>query len=64
MFYIEEMHVGGMNIKNNIESLEKDMNQKSFWKQTFGTYIRYLISKGNPSNTTGDENIIIVTSAE
>ncbi len=63
IFCIEEVHIYKMNIINDIKYLEKNSNQKPFWRKKFETYTRYLIFKGNPFNVIGDRKIIIVASA-
>jgi hypothetical protein len=62
IFHTREVHVDEMNTRNNIESLEKNLNQKPLWRQRFEIYNKYFISKGNPSSTIGDKNIIVAIS--
>jgi hypothetical protein len=57
IFHTMEVHIDEMNIK-------RTQTKSPFWKQRFGTYTRYLISKGNPSSAIGDGSIIVTTSAQ
>lgn len=63
IFRTDEVHACGVDTRTNTESFEKDPNQKSFWRHKFKTYIKYLVSKGNPFGVTGNESLTIVTFA-
>jgi hypothetical protein len=57
IFHTREVHIDEMNIK-------RTKTKNPFWRQRFGTYTIYLISKGNPSSAIGDGSIIVATCAQ